>query len=93
MSAIGVAMIGIIALSVNLISWKVSKMMTKIFLFIGLILVTSGTMFLIAFSVTLIAYGIADLNFLSVVWGVTSLYTVNYCVRLLIYFAKRMEGE
>jgi hypothetical protein len=68
-------------------------MMAKIFQFIGLILVTSGTMFFAAFGVTLIAHGIVDLNFLLVVLGAISLYVINYCVRLLIYFAKKMEGE
>ena len=68
-------------------------MIAKIFQFIGFTLTASVTMFLAAFGATLIAHGIFDLNFLLVVLGAISLYVINYCVRLLGYFAEKMEGE
>jgi hypothetical protein len=67
------------------------KIFSRIFQFVGATLATSGMMFFAAFGATLIANGIVDLNFLLAVLGVVSLYVINYCLRLLIYFVKKLE--
>jgi hypothetical protein len=58
----------------------------------GLTLAASGMMFFAALGATLIAHGIFDLNFLLAVLGVVGFYIFNCCVRLVVYFVRKMEG-
>ena len=68
-----------------------TKIFSRIFQFIGVTLTTTSMMFFSAFGATLIAHGVVNLNFWIVVLGIASLYINKYCLRLLIYFVKKLE--
>ena len=68
-----------------------TKIFSRIFQLMGATLATSSMMFFAAFGAILIAHGIVGLNFWLVALGVVSLYVINYCLRLLIYFVRKLE--